>query len=514
MVRILTVVILAFFVAACGNQDDPTPATASSYDLVLQGGRVIDSESGLDAIRNIGINGGKIAAMSPDPLAADTVVDVEGLVVSPGFVNIHSHSWTPLGQEFELRDGVTTALELESGSYPVTRFGTYEPIAIAGKSRINFGASVGHAWVRSKILEGDRAVSGMDPIFAAAITGGGGGMERPSFRAALSAEQHADLRAHLEAGLDEGGLGIGVLLDYMSEFVDDAELKLVFDVAAERGAPVFVHVRRGVAGDPAGLVEIIGIARETGAPVHICHVQASAMGGINEFLRLIREARADGVDISAGSFPYNAGSTSNTAAVFNRDWRTIFAIDYEDVEWAATGERFTEEMWHDYRKNRPGGGVIHHYNKEEWTSIATNAPDVIVAADGVPIISLEHKVAPFGVGTNARVLGRYVREKGSLSLPDAIAKMTYLPAKVLENYAPSMAMKGRLKVGADADITVFDPDTVMDRATFRDPYQASTGISHVIVGGQFAIRDGELQRDVYAGRRVLRNESIEGRDAK
>jgi N-acyl-D-aspartate/D-glutamate deacylase len=113
-------------------------------------------------------------------------------------------------------------------------------------------------------------------------------------------------------------------------------------------------------------------------------------------------------------------------------------------------------MWHEYREKHPGGTVIHHYNKEEWTSVATNAPDVIVAADGFPIFTLEQKVAPFGIGTNARVLGRYVREKSSLSLQDAIAKMTYLPAKMLQGYSPSMAMKGRIKVGADADITVFD----------------------------------------------------------
>ena len=329
-------------------------------------------------------------------------------------------------------------------------------------------------------------------------------MNIPAFREALSTGQDDQLRQHLEQGLDDGGLGIGMLLDYMSEVVDDAEMRVVFDVAAARQAPVIVHIRRGIAGDTAGLLEVIRYARETGAPVHVCHVQASAMGGIDEFLRLIREARAQGVKITTESFPYNAGSTTNTAAVFNRDWQKVFAITYEDVEWAATGARFNEDMWHDYRANRPGGTVIHHYNKEEWTSVATNAPDVFVAADGAPIISLDHKVAPFGIGTNARVLGRYVREKGSLSLPDAIAKMTYLPAKMLEDYSPSMARKGRIKPGADADITIFDPATILDNATFQDPYQASSGIIHVIVAGQFVVRDSALLEGVFPGQRVLR----------
>ena len=149
------------------------------------------------------------------------------------------------------------------------------------------------------------------------------------------------------------------------------------------------------------------------------------------------------------------------------------------------------------------GTVIHHYNKEEWTRVATNAPE-FVAADGAPIISLDHKMAPFGMGTNAQVLGRYVREKGSLSLTDAIAKMTCLPAKMVEDYSPSMARKGRIKPGADADITIFDPATVLDNATFQDPYQASSGIIHVIVAGQFVVRDSALLEGVFRGRRILR----------
>ncbi|MDH3432159.1 MAG: amidohydrolase family protein, partial [Gammaproteobacteria bacterium] len=328
---------------ACGDTADDSVIEPERYDVVLLGGRVIDPESGLDAVRNVGINGGSIAAVSSEPLHGVTTIDASGLVVAPGFINIHSHSWTPLGQEFELKDGVTTSLELEAGAFPVSEFGTHAPIAITDKARINYGASVGHAWIRSALLEADEALSGADDMVARAIAeGGAGDMERPAFRAPLSPRQREELRKHLEDGLDQGGLGIGVLLDYMSEVVDDAEMQVVFDVAAERQAPVIVHIRRGVAGDTSGLLEIIRYAKASGAPVHICHVQANAMGNIHEFLRLIREARAEGVSITTESFPYNAAATSNTAAVFNRDWQTIFDITYEDVEWAATGERFTE----------------------------------------------------------------------------------------------------------------------------------------------------------------------------
>lgn len=160
------------------------PGDTTIYDLVLNGGRVIDPETGLDAVRNVGITGRSIAAISEEPMQGTTTIDSSGLIVSPGFINVHSHSWTPLGQEFELRDGVTTALELEAGAYPVTKFGTHAPIAVAGNARINFGASVGHAWARSAILEADDSLSGADHMVASAISDGGAGdMERPAFRA-------------------------------------------------------------------------------------------------------------------------------------------------------------------------------------------------------------------------------------------------------------------------------------------------------------------------------------------
>ena len=507
MRRTTPFLVLAMLLCGCGGSE-PAGQPGSSpagFDIVLANGRVVDPASGLDAVRHVGITGNTIAAVSDSPLQGKTVIDVDGQVVSPGFINIHSHSFTPLGQEFELRDGVTTAIEAESGAYPVAAFGTHAPIAIADRARINFGASVGHAWTRSLLLDGEHADAGFDQTIARAMTGASdGGWESQTFSAPLPADKISVLRQHLMNGLDEGGLGIGVLLDYMSEVVSDAELRTIFEVAAERQAPIFIHVRRGIAGDPSGLIEAIELAKDTGAPVHICHLQASAMQNIAEFLRLIREAREQGLQITTESFPYNAGSTSINAAVFSRDWQKIFAITYEDVEWAATGERFTEQLWHVYREKFPQGGVIHHYNREELTSIATHAPDVIVAADGIPIVTLDAKVAPFGIGTNARILGRYVREKGSLDLLTALSKMTHQPAMVLARYSPTMANKGKLEPGADADITVFDPRTIIDNATFQDPYQASSGISHVIVGGKFALRDGDVVEGTFAGQRVLR----------
>ena len=279
MSKLAAMFLSCCILVACNHGAEDSDDASITYDVVIAGGRVIDPETGLDAIRNVGITGRSIAAISEEPMQGTTTIDAGGLIVSPGFINVHSHSWTPLGQEFELRDGVTTALELEAGAYPVKRFGTYAPIAIAGNARINFGASVGHAWIRSTILEGDKALSGADEMVSRAIAEGGtGDMERPAFRQSLTPAQREELKKHLAAGLEAGGLGIGMLLDYMSEVVDDAEMQLVFDVAAAEQAPIIVHIRRGVAGDPSGLLEIIRYAKSSGAPVHVCHVQANAMG--------------------------------------------------------------------------------------------------------------------------------------------------------------------------------------------------------------------------------------------
>ena len=200
--------------------------------------------------------------------------------------------------------------------------------------------------------------------------------------------------------------------------------------------------------------------------------------------------------------PYNAGSALISSAVFSRDWQTIFNITYEDVEWAATGERFNKAMWEDYHANRPDGQVIHHYLKEEWTQRAVREPGVIIVSDLLAMESKEKKVAPHN-GAFSKILARYVREAELLDLQEALAKMTLLPAQRLERFAPAFSRKGRLQEGMDADITVFNPATVLDNATYKDPYREASGIYHVIVNGQPVIQDGELVENAFPGRRLV-----------
>jgi len=477
-------------------------ADKKEFSLVLIGGRVIDPETGLDGVRNVAISKGEIVAVSEHPLLGQQIVDVSGLVVSPGFVDLHAHSQMPMGQHFAVFDGVTTSLELEAGSYPVASLGTHKPFDVDGKALINFGASVGHLFARDRVFNGQKAAENVVDNVMKKVAN-----NRASLKENLSKNQLSLLEQYLRNGLDQGGLGIGLSLDYANEAVTPEELRLAFDVAAERNAPIFVHVRRnGPAGDPSGLIEVLNLAEATGASLHVVHIAASGINGTAEFMRLVRAANKRGAKVTMESLPYNTGGTALTADVFDRDWQSIFGVTYEDLELVSTGERLTKATFEHYRKVRPEDFTINYYNREEWTKIATEADDVIIASDSLPMFGLEHKVHPMGVGTFSRVLGRYVREKGSISLPKAIAKMTLLPAKVLESYSPNMARKGRISVGADADISIFDANRIIDNATYREPYQESTGMVHVLVDGEFVIKYGKLQKGVSPGKRILRGQ--------
>ena len=466
--------------------------TSKQYDLVISGGRVMDPETGLDAIRNIAINGERIELITEDTVNAQRTINAAGMVVAPGFIDLHNHSPTPLGHRYQALDGVTTSLELEAGAHPISKFGSL----LKNGSALNYGASTGHATIRVQLMLGLEYPHMLDAPNSGVTFNG------KAFTEKASPEEIEQLRAGLHEGLDGGGLGIGLLLDYMSQAVSDDELRMVFEVAGERKAPVFVHIRRGLAGDISGLLEVIELAKQTGAPVHICHLQHSAMKGTSEFLKHIRQARADGVDITTEVLPFNAGSTTISAAVFYRDWQAIFDISYEDVEWAATGMRFTKETWHEYQEKHPEGSVIHHYVDEAWTHEVIAADDVIIITDGLPAISEEIGVPPQGIGSFSRILGRYTRDKQALSLMSALKKMTLMPAQRLEKIAPVFTRKGRLQVGADADITVFDAKTIIDNTTYRKPYQASTGVKYVLVNGELIVEDGSFIPDSLPGRLI------------
>jgi len=459
----------------------------SAHDLVIANGLVMDPASGLDAVRHIGITGGKISAISETPLTGDKVLDVAGHVVSPGFIDLHAHGQTRGDLQIKAQDGVTTALDLEGGVYPVAEW--YQ--SMQGTAPIHYGATVGHISARFAAfhpnLKTGQWAGGKTRL---ALLG-----PKPDGANKVAGEiEMMRMSEAIHRGLDEGALGVGFGINY-TPAAAPAEIETLFRIAAERKVPAFVHTRAfGI----APIREVIDSAKKTGASLHIVHIGSSSISDMPEVLKLIDANRATGMDLTTEVYPYTAASTLLESAMFNPGWQDNLRISYGDIVWTATGERLTKDTFEKYRQQ--GGWVIMYMMKDANVEMAIAHPGVMIASDGVPFV--DGKGHPRGAGTYARVLGHYSRNKKLLPLMEALAKMTILPAKRLEGHVPMMKNKGRIAIGADADITVFDPAKVIDRATFEAPTTPSAGIPHVIVGGVFVVRDGELMKDARPGRAV------------
>ena len=448
----------------------PSLLAAQTYDIVLQSGRIMDPESNLDAIRNVGIRGKKIAAISAVPLRGKVEIDAAGLIVAPGFIDLHQHSQTPEAYRFKAMDGVTTALELEVGAWPVSEWYA----ARQGKSLIHFGASSGHIPARMSIMHD---TGGLLPRDAA--------MNRPA-----SAEEQRAIEAAVEKGLDEGGLGMGMGITY-TPTASSEEILNLFYLAAKFKRPVFVHAREG-GNAIQTLQEVIANAAASGAPLHIVHINSIALDKTAEALRMIDGTRARGLDVTTEAYPYTAGMTEIASAMYS-NWESRPAEYFARFLWPPTGERLTRESFERYRKE--GGFVAELKNTEDMVRLAISHPGVMIATDGI----LQH---PRSSGTYARVLGKYAREEKALTFMEAIRKSSLMPAQRLEAMSPQMRQKGRLKVGADADISVFDPNRVIDKATFENPKQYSEGFRYVMVDGTFVVRDGKPQDGVAPGQGI------------
>ncbi len=461
-------------------------AHAFAETLAIVGGRVMDPESGLDAIRHVLVENGRIIEISESVPDADRTIDATGLVVAPGFIDLHAHGQDLPSNRFQAADGVTTALELEIGTWPIQRF--YE--MRKGKALLNYGSTVSHVVARHAAVEGREDVTTDLMIYFQSAFG------TPSAREPISEAELSYALELMREGMRQGALGFGFGITY-TPGASHREIYQAFAAAAELEAPVFVHMRGAnrMGGDLlAPLQEVITNALATGASLHIVHLNSSTDESARPALAMIRGARAAGLDITTESYPYTAGSTLIQSALFD-NWQS----DYGRLQWAATGERLTQETFEKYRAE--GGAVIIHGRSEATNAWLVSQPDVIVASDGISFaLGAAH---PRGAGTYAKVLGHYVRETQALDLMTALAKMTLLPARRLEDIAPAMQRKGRVQVGADADVTIFDPDRIIDKATYLDSMQFSEGIEHVLVNGVAVVSEGNLIDGVYPGQPVF-----------
>ncbi|MDH5399364.1 MAG: amidohydrolase family protein [Cyclobacteriaceae bacterium] len=457
-----------------------TPAKeehTATYDIVIHGGRVMDPASGTDRKLNLGITGGKIAAISEDSLQGNKSINAAGLVVAPGFIDLHVHEHTDETYGLMARGGVTSAFELEVGTADVP--GWYAE-RNSGQ-RINYGVSIGHIQVRMKVM-GDSGTF---------VPSGPGGSQP------ATPEDIAEMERRIEEGLAQGALAVGFGLAY-TPATNTEEYEDMLRIAARHGASSHIHLR----GELAGVKEAISGAINTRAPLHIVHINSSGGAETAEFLSEIQAARDQGYDITTEAYPYEAGMTMIEAAMFD-DWESWTDEKIGTHQWAATGEWLSRETFGKYRKQR--GAIIIHSRTEEMTNTAIESPLTMIASDGFIINGYGH---PRTAGSFAKVLGKYVREKKSFTLMDALRKMTIDPAGRLEAYVPAMARKGRITAGADADITVFDPEKVIDHATYEEPMLPSGGIPYVIVNGTLVVENGELVAEARPGIAV-RNKVVE-----
>lgn len=449
-------IVLFAGISACG----------ADYDTVIQGGRVMDPESGLDSVVNIGILEGQVRAISGDNLDGSRVIDATGLIVAPGFVDLHRHGQSERAYRLQVQDGVTTGLELEIGTpNAATWYAERE-----GGQLVNYGVSIGHIGVRARAM-GDSVL-------------GSGGI---TARQQSSPDQISETEQLIREGLAQGAIGVGFGTAYTPGATMD-EIEHIFSVAADLGVTAFVHMRGGL----EGLDSTLTAANNAAASLHIVHANSSGGGNILEFLEMIQMAQDEGRDVTTEAYPYGASQTGIQSALFD-DWESWDDERFERHQWVRTGERLNRETFSKYREE--GGSVIIHGRTEEMTLAAVTSPLTIVASDG----GTGH---PRGAGTFARILGRYVREQGALELMDALARMTILPTLRLEEFVPAMKTKGRIRVGSDADITIFDPETVIDRATYLEGSLTSDGIEYVLVNGIPVVYEGEIAEGVRPGKAI------------
>ncbi|MEY2450117.1 MAG: hypothetical protein QOH79_3593 [Acidimicrobiaceae bacterium] len=471
--------------ASSGQSQPPTVAgTATTtplppdhvFDRVIGGGRVIDPETGYDRVANIGIDGGTITAISEAPLVGRATINAGNRVVAPGFIDMISYDPNEYGIWFKIADGVTTNLGMHGMLMDAERFfTTYE-----GKSPCHYGGAYDNYYMRS---DGGQKIGGS---------------------AAATPAQIDSLVDDIEAQLNQGWIGASFSPEYSPGITDD-EIGRQMTVATKYGLPSFFHGRYSTDVPPDDnaktLQEILDLGRQAGSGVHVMHITST--GGtfqMAQSLETLQKARDDDkLDVTACLYPYNFWATYIRSARFAPGWEERFHITYNDLVVPGTGERLTKASFDKYRASE--NKLVAAYAIPEADVVAAlQSKFTMVGSDA--ILEPANNNHPRAAGCFSRTLGYYARDQKTLPLIDALAKMTILPAKRLEAKAPALRKKGRLQQGADADITIFDPNTVADRSTVDNPAQESAGIDYVLVLGQVVKSPEGLHKELLPGQPI------------
>jgi N-acyl-D-glutamate deacylase len=490
------------------------------FDLVIIGGRVIDPESGLDGIRNVGIRDNQIATITEEAIEGAKAIDARGHVVAPGFIDLHAHGQNLGDYRMQAMQGVTTMLELESGVLPVSAW--YEG---QDKKRlpINYGTAAG--WTYARIA----TFTDTEPEATVKYFQDAQGLTHWKNELATP-EQQEKILGYVKQGLDEGALGIGINAGYAPGY-GRKEYFALAALAAERDVATYTHVRYASNVEPQSsyeaVQELIANAAITGAHMHLCHINSTSLKDIHSIMELVDGAFENNINITVGAYPWGAASTVVGAAMFSGEgWPERMGSTAHSFQLGL--DRMTEEQLADYQKNKPGTFIVWHFldesNPEELAMLDASVlhPKILIESDEMFWMFMDDKghvenytgdawplpkeafSHPRSNGTFAKVMRSYVRERGLLSLSDAIRKMSLMPAQTLEGFVPQMKKKGRLQVGMDADIVVFDPEAIRDVGTYEKPNQPAEGVQSVLVNGELIVAQGELIPDAAPGQPIRR----------
>jgi hypothetical protein len=489
-----------------------------TYDLAINNGRVMDPESGLDAVRNVGIKSDKIAIITEEPIQGKEAIDAAGHVVAPGFIDGHSHSANDaFGVKMGILDGRTTQMDLEAGAWPVDVW--YD--RLEGRAQANYGATVGHLPIRDDVFSDITTTTGN--LF----------LEMWKSKSQWSVHQASPeelekILEKIEEGIQQGGLGVGTPIGYATAGLTAYEVNQAWRLAGKHGLFATVHGRFSSLALPTegilGTLEAIASASMFGAGLLVHHYQAQVLSAVEDVARMVDQARENGVKVILEMYPYTFGSSVMMADYLHPDnYQNNMGHTYSDITLVKTMKPLDKETYEKEVKKEPGATILFEHCKEPDMVKAMAWPSVCLGSDAVPYIDAEgSKDAeggmtvpydtpadqahghPRNAGTYAKVF-RYVREQKVMPLMTAVAKSSYLLCKFMEECGvPQMASKGRIQVGADADITVFDPETITDKATRENGALASSGIPHVIVNGVSVVKDSKIVEGVYPGKPVRR----------
>ena len=523
-IYIFFIALVGFAVLSCENPNEQASSSvkalpaSTEFDVVILNGRVIDPETNFDGVRNVGVKDGIIALITEEAISGKETIDASGHVVSPGFVDLHQHiSSIPFGQKLALRDGVTTPLECELGAYPVTKY--YD--MLEGKSMTNYGATVSLPSIREKVMNPqystDYATIPLDmqirdeSMFLKLVAVG----QQPT------EEQRQEIAAKMEEGLKQGAIGIGNPVGYQTRGQTSLEMIAAQKIAGEYDMATFLHGRFSSNRPPySGILSVqeamanLGVY---GGGLLIQHMHQQTLSNTDEALRFVDDAREKGLKVQVEIYPYNQGATIVAADyLVPANYGPNMGHDYSDIIEQTTMEPLTKERYEELLKTNPKAGVIFLGIDNEGLMRSLAHPSTFVGSDAFPLVHSETgelaedfdfpfdkaQGHPRAAGSHARVL-KMVREDTLMSLPLAVSKMSYMPAKFMEdNGVPQMAKKGRMQVGMDADITIFNPETVKDNATFQQAGLPSTGIPYVLVNGTVVVKDSKVLKGVYPGQAI------------